>query len=69
MRRMEQRIGVLIGPAEHGGDRKSDQVDRDPLDPLTPSQRRDFRKLAEHADIVDEVIAESSDASPPRSQP
>ncbi|MBS1836234.1 MAG: hypothetical protein JST64_00900 [Actinobacteria bacterium] len=47
MRRMEQRIGVLIGKATANG------------------KGLEFRKLAEHPDIVDEVIAESTDAAPP----
>lgn len=62
--RLERRIGELLGPAKHGGDRKSDQVDHGSLDPLTPKQRSQFRKMADHPDVVDAVIDESDDASP-----
>jgi hypothetical protein len=64
MRRLEVRIGQLLGPASRGGDRKSDQVNRDELD-LSPQERNSFRKMAEHPEIVDAVIAESSDDEPP----
>lgn len=48
------RIGELLGPAEHGGDRKSDQVPRGGLDPSPGISRRQvhkFRKMAEHKDV------------------
>ena len=45
MRMLEMRIGALIGPAKHGGDRKSDQVQRSELD-LTGQQRHAFRQMA-----------------------
>lgn len=67
MRRLEVRIGKLLGPAEHGGDRKSDQVRHDGLDPedgLTRHQRTDFRQMAENEDEVEDVIAESTDEAP-----
>lgn len=65
MRRLEMRIGELLGPAERGGDRRSDQVDRDLLDDgLTRYERRDFRDMAEHRDEVEQIIDESSDEHP-----
>lgn len=64
LRRLEVRVGVLLGPAVNGGDRRSDQFDRDRTD-LTPDARREFRTLAEHADVVEQVIAESTDQRPP----
>jgi len=67
--RLEARIGALLGPAERGGDRRSDQVDRDRLDPtganlLTKDQRSQFRKLADHPEIVEAVINDSDDENP-----
>lgn len=62
MRRLEVRIGELLGPSQHGGDRKSDarQVDHDRLD-LSKDQRREFRRMADHPEVVEDVIAESTD--------
>lgn len=39
----ERKMGELLGPAEHGGDRKSDQVDGDHL---IPQEEKDARKHA-----------------------
>lgn len=64
MRRLEVRIGTLLGPAHHGGDRRSDQVHRDELDPLTKAHRHDFRQMAEHPEVVEDVIASSTDEHP-----
>lgn len=64
LRRLEMRVGALLGPANTGGDRRSDQFDRDRTG-LAPDARSDFRTLADHPDVVESVIAESSDASPP----
>lgn len=63
--RIERRIGELLGPAKRGGDRRSGQVDRDPLaDALSKEQRRDFRKLADHPEVVEAVIDDSDDETP-----
>jgi hypothetical protein len=62
MRHLDVRIGELLGPAEHGGARTAGQVGRDQLE---PRERHDFRKMAAHPDVVEQVIEESSDASPP----
>lgn len=65
MRRIEVRLGELSGPAEHGGDRRSDQVSRERLDRDLP--RNDlykFRKMAAHPDIVDQIIDESTEQAP-----
>jgi len=62
-RRLELRIGVLLGPAERGGDRKSDQVSHDLLD-LPAYQKADFRRMAENPDAVEEAIAASTDEAP-----
>lgn len=63
-RRLEMRIGTLLGPAVNGGDRRSDQFERD-LTEISADARHDLRTLAEHAEVVEEVIAASDDASPP----
>jgi len=64
-RRLEVRIGSLLGPAGHGGDRRSDQVQRDELDlGVIPQQRHDFRNMAEDPETVEDVIAASTDEAP-----
>lgn len=63
-RRLELRVGVLLGPARNGGDRRSDQFTHEGTD-IAANARSEFRLMAEHPDIVETVIAESSDASPP----
>ena len=45
-RRLEARIGQLLGDAKHGGDRRSDQSHHDDLGPVRHTQdRSDFRVL------------------------
>lgn len=63
MRRLEVRIGVLLGDAQIGGDRRSDQVHRDVPD-LSRQERHDFRRMAAQPDLVEEIIARSTDAKP-----
>lgn len=65
-RRLEVRIGVLLGPPNRGGDRKSDQFRRDEVDPsgLADTQRSEFRTMAANSEKVEEVIADSDDAAP-----
>lgn len=65
-RELEVRIGVLLGPAQVGGDRRSDQVGRDQPDPLTKDQRHDFRKMASHRD--DPEVADAIKSGASRSQ-
>lgn len=57
MRRLEVRIGKLLGPAERGGDRRSDQVHREELesDGLSPQQRNAFRQMAENEEEVEAI--------------
>jgi len=63
-RRLELRIGVLLGPSQNGGDRKTDQFTREVTD-LAPNQINAFRQMAEHPDIVEAVIAGADDSKPP----
>jgi hypothetical protein len=63
MRRLEVRVGVLLGPAEVGRPVR-ENVDRDRHSDVSRDQRADFRRMAEHPDIVDEVIAKSTDEEP-----
>ena len=60
-RRLEVRVGALLGPAQVGGDR-SEQVDRDQpdIDKATVSH---FRAMAADPDTVEEVIAASTDTN------
>jgi hypothetical protein len=46
-RHVEARIGELLGPAEWGGDRKSDQIEHDRFDLVDADDRVSFRLLAE----------------------
>lgn len=62
-RRLEVRVGVLLGPAQLGGDR-SEQVDRGQPD-INKATVSHFRAMAADPDTVEEVIAASSDTEPP----
>jgi hypothetical protein len=59
MRRLEVRIGQLLGPAENRGPATPHRDER-----LHDQQRSDFRRMAEHEDVVEEVIACSTDEDP-----
>ena len=63
-RRLEARIGQLLGPAKCGPPAadESSLASEDSL--LTANDRSHFRKLADHPDIVDAVIDESTDEAP-----
>lgn len=63
MRRLEVRIGKLLGPSEVGANQHTQGgVQRD--EPLSPQQRHAFREMAAHEDEVEAVIAESTDDKP-----
>lgn len=59
MRRLEVRIGKLLGKGEPGKDVATS------FDSLTKDERAKFRKLAENEDTVERVIEEASDTAPP----
>lgn len=61
-RYLEVRWGELLGRAERGGDRKSDQVGRDQLDPLSKDQRHEFRRLADSKNAVMDALSSAIDA-------
>jgi len=63
VRRLEVRIGEVLGPAERGGDRKTVQPNRDQVE-LGDKERNEFRAMAAHPDVVEEVIAASTDEAP-----
>lgn len=63
MRRLEVRVGKLLGKAKRGGDRRAEQVPREEL-ALSKKERHVFRQMAEHEDTVEKVISESTEASP-----
>lgn len=65
IRRLEVRIGQLLGPTTNG--------ERHDLEPssakegsasLNKNQRREFRQMAEHPEVVEDVIKESTDEKP-----
>lgn len=66
MRRLEVRIGKLLGPATpNGGNDRNGSVATDPFeDGLTRHQRTDFRQMAENEDEVEKAISESTDEVP-----
>lgn len=59
MRRLEVRIGELLGPADNRGPAT---LGRDLG--LGPDERHDFREMASHPEVVEAVIAESTDEEP-----
>lgn len=65
MRRLEVRIGELLGPAptpqETGALKGS--IANEPS-PLSKDERHQFRQMAEHPEVVDDVIETSTDDEP-----
>lgn len=62
MRRLEVRVGELLGPAPAPGrPNKETSVTTD----ISRDARSEFRKMAANADVVEEVIANSTDDEPP----
>ena len=61
MRRLEVRIGILLPPRQQGRQllQRAEEVG------LGQTDRSTFRHMAEHAEVVEEVIAESTDDAPP----
>lgn len=62
IRRLEARVGVLT--REDRLARDQDGRFRPQDDGLSDKQRHEFRLMAEHPEVVEEVIAESTDQSP-----
>lgn len=60
LRRLEVRIGQLLGPREVGGRGKPSTAPEG----LSRDDRSDFRNMADHSDVVEQVIAESTDDQP-----
>lgn len=63
-RRLEVRVGELLGPTTPGA-----RTDREPSiaiegSSLTKDERHAFRAMAEHPDVVEDVIADSTDEQP-----
>lgn len=59
-RRLEVRIGQLLGPAKVGAHYSAKQGRE-----ISPRQRHEFRRMAQHEDQVERVISESDDTNPP----
>lgn len=58
LRIVDKRRGELLGPAEHGGDRKSNQVQHDELEPRVPkATAANYRTIAQNwADIWPRIV-------------
>ncbi len=65
-RRLEVRIGHLLGEARETQGTRNDLSPANEKcdDGLSPNLRKDFRFMANHDDVVEEVIAESTDRRP-----
>jgi hypothetical protein len=63
MRRLEVRIGQLLGPAKPGPQPESSVAteDRD----LSRHERHEFRQMAANPEAVEDIIATSTDDEPP----
>lgn len=66
MRRLEVRIGHLVGPPQTGRRTDLEPVERDRQVgwDLPKDRRSQFRQMAQHADVVEEEIARSTDDNP-----
>jgi hypothetical protein len=60
MRRLEVRIGQLLGPAKPGPQSESSLASED----LSANERMAFRAMAANPDVVEDVIAQSTDENP-----
>ncbi len=65
MRYLEMRIGELAGPAAMGRPTGDGKLPSLVTNDLHHGRLHDFRKMAAHPDVVEQVIAESSQQSPP----
>jgi len=66
MRRLEVRIGVVIGAAKLDHDRHPGATSlANDVAELTRNERSQFRRMADHPEIVEQVIADSADSNPP----
>jgi hypothetical protein len=63
LRRLEVRVGALLGPARLDHSRAAGATSA--ATEVAPDARHVFRVMAAHPDVVEEVIAQSNDASPP----
>lgn len=64
-RRLEVRIGELLGPAKLDHDRTAGATSlTNDLVGLSPNQRSEFRRMAEDPETVEDVIAASTDVAP-----
>lgn len=63
-RRLEIRIGILLGAAKVGANQHDEASLASEASGLTPNERSQFRKMADHPEIVDAVIDESDDETP-----
>lgn len=59
LRRLEMRVGELLGEAKTGRPNLPREVD------IADNRVHEFRQMAAHPEIVEQVIAESTDTDPP----
>lgn len=59
MRRLEVRIGELLGATSAG--KRHDLEPSGVTEGLSRHERHEFRRMAEHPDVVEDVIADSTD--------
>lgn len=66
LRQLEVRIGELLGPADLDGKRRNQHSELSTAveSSISKDERSAFRRMAAHRDVVDEVIAGSSDERP-----
>lgn len=64
-RRIEVRIGKLLGPAEVGSNQHSEGVTAVTPSQLSSRERVEFRRMAAHEDVVERHLARATDAAPP----
>lgn len=65
MRYLEMRIGELAGPAQMGRNQHDQDGGFHNGETLHPATLHNFRKMAQYADVVEQVISESTQQSPP----
>lgn len=69
LRRIEMRMGEVLGDAERGGDRGNQhtggKLSAGNLPELPKKERHELRLLAAHRDVAEQVIAKSDDRKPP----
>jgi hypothetical protein len=64
VRRIDKRAGEVLGKATQGQRFDLSTLDNDPKFKIDPKEKYQLRLMAQHPDIVEQVIAESTDQRP-----